>query len=139
MQSQISLRILSRILRDLRKPRTRHHDACGVDQTTLQSADRGGVDGVSHSEIVGMHDQEFCIARIPELLCQSLLRHLQRDPGGRSLRGSARKDGKKDRSQTRPARPSGPAAANVAELKLHEVTPLVKGKGWKKISSQWTA
>jgi hypothetical protein len=68
MKSKINLGVRFCIAGYFRKPRTRHHDACGVYETGFKAFDRGGVHGMCHAEVIGVNDQEFCVARVAQSL-----------------------------------------------------------------------
>ena len=59
------------IIGDFRKPRARDHDAGGIDAARFERLRGGGVDGVGYAEVVGVDDEEFCVARIAELFLES--------------------------------------------------------------------
>src|SRR5579862_8988991 len=60
------------IVRNLRKPRTRHHHAGGVDGSGLKSLNRCGVDRMRLSQIVGMNDYQLRVCGISQALHKSL-------------------------------------------------------------------
>src|SRR5258706_7666677 len=57
---------------DFRKPRARNHEAGGIDAAGFEGVDGGGVDGVRYTEVVGVNDEEFCIARVAEFFLERL-------------------------------------------------------------------
>src|SRR5262245_57535336 len=73
MQTEVYLRICTRVGRDLGKPWARHHDAAGIHEARFQCFNCRDVDRVSHAEIVGMNDQKFRVTRIPEPFGYSLV------------------------------------------------------------------
>src|SRR6266566_3844746 len=70
VQAEIDMRMRFGVIGNLRKPWAGHHNAGGVDQTGVQSCDGRRVYGMSHADVVGMYDQEFCIRSEAQLFCQ---------------------------------------------------------------------
>src|SRR5438046_7065396 len=66
MKTKIQLRRSVRVAGDLREPRAGHHDAGGIDQAGVESPDGGGVHVVRHTDIIGVNDQDFGVARETE-------------------------------------------------------------------------
>src|SRR2546429_8180400 len=59
------------IIGDFRKPGAWNHDAGGIDAARFERLRGGSVDGVGYAEVVGMDDEEFCVARIAEFFLES--------------------------------------------------------------------
>ena len=57
---------------DFREPRAGHHDAGGVDEASVQSFDRRRVYGMSHTDVVGVNNQELRVAGEAELFRKRL-------------------------------------------------------------------
>ena len=75
-----------RIIGDFRKPGARNHDAGGIDAARFERLRGGGVDGVGYAEVVGVDDEEFCVARIAELFLESFGWYLR---GGSAQKNAA--------------------------------------------------
>src|SRR5256885_13319845 len=71
MESKIGGVVGLRVIRDFRKPGARIHDAGGIDAARFERLRGGSIDGVGYAEVVGMDDEEFCVARIAELFLES--------------------------------------------------------------------
>ncbi len=71
MKAKIRGGMRFRIVGDFRKPGARNHDAGGIDTTRFERLRGGSVDGVGYAEVVGVDDEEFCVARIAELFLES--------------------------------------------------------------------
>src|SRR6266705_3445365 len=81
-----------RVICNFRKPGTWNHDAGGIDAAGFERLRGGGVDGVGYAEVVGVNDEEFCLARIAEFFLESLGWYLC---GGRSQKNAAGQDEEK--------------------------------------------
>ncbi len=66
MEAEVCGRMGLCVVGNFGKPRTRNHEACGVNAAGFESMKGSGVDGVGHAEIVGVDDKELCIAGIAE-------------------------------------------------------------------------
>src|SRR6516225_9863550 len=70
VKTKINVRMRLGIFGNLRKPRARHHNAGGVDVARFEGLDRCRIDGMSHADVVGVHDQKLGIAWKSELLSE---------------------------------------------------------------------
>src|SRR2546430_1529131 len=71
MESKIGGGVGLRVIRDFRKPGARNHDAGGIDAARFERLRGGSVGGVGYAEVVGVDDEEFCVARIAEFFLES--------------------------------------------------------------------
>jgi len=58
------------VVGDFRKPGTRNHDAGGIDAAGFERLRGGSVDGMRYAEVVGVDDEEFCVARVAEFFLE---------------------------------------------------------------------
>jgi hypothetical protein len=86
MQSEIGLRVRTRVSRDLGEPRAWNHDAARVNETAFECLDCGCVDRVGHAEIVRMNDQQLRVAWITKPFGDRFCRFLTTDLRDRKQR-----------------------------------------------------
>src|SRR5207249_1615874 len=72
VKAEIESRMRFGVIGNFRKPRARNHDAGGVDEPGVQSFDRCGVHGMSHTDVVGVDNQELGVAGEAEPFGKSL-------------------------------------------------------------------
>src|SRR5580704_11956549 len=70
VKPEINVRMRFGIFGNLRKPRARYHNTGGVDVARFESLERCRIHGMSHADVVGVHDQKLGIARKSELLSE---------------------------------------------------------------------
>ncbi|MGB4785956.1 MAG: hypothetical protein WAQ77_14680 [Candidatus Acidiferrum sp.] len=72
MQTQIGVRMIFCVCRDLRQPGTWHHDAGGRDRVLIQCIEASCVHGMRNGKIIGVHDEEFRIRGVAQALRDGL-------------------------------------------------------------------
>ena len=92
VETKIEIGMRLGVIGNFRKPRAGNHNARGVDEASVESFDRRRVYRVSYANIVGVNDQEFCIAGKAESFGKGLANVL-----GMRIKERARK--KKDEEQ----------------------------------------
>jgi hypothetical protein len=100
VQTKIDGRMRFCVIRDVGKPWARNHDAGGIDQSSLKRLSCGGVNRVSVTDIVGVDDDQFGLARKAEALGERLCQGLGLGLSGKVADGSHKKAeaGKKENS-----------------------------------------
>src|SRR4029077_3906802 len=63
MKAKISSGMRFGIVCDFWEPRARHHETGGIDEAGFKSLDGCGVYGMRYANIIGMDNQNFCVAR----------------------------------------------------------------------------
>ncbi len=72
VETKIEIGMRLGVIGNFRKPRAGNHNARGVDEAGVESLDRCGVYRMSDANIVGVNDQELCIAGKAESFGKSL-------------------------------------------------------------------
>jgi hypothetical protein len=93
VETEIDIGMRLGIIGNFRKPRAGNHNARGVDESGVESLDGCRVHGVSDANVVGVNDQEFCIAGKTEAFGQSFASVLGM---GIKERASKKKDEEQD-------------------------------------------
>src|ERR1700688_3300955 len=74
VQSKVYVRMRFGVIRNLREPGARDHQARGIDRTGLECFYGSRVDRVGFAEIVGVDNDELGAGRVAEAVCKSLCR-----------------------------------------------------------------